>query len=129
MPYRILIVEDNFYISDMYKKVFEKNGHEVVVAYDGKKALALADKTFDIILLDIMLPEHTGVELVKEWRKATSSIKDVPILIISNLDQSDVINGMFKDGADGYILKSELTPTEIVDETINFLVSRSDKKK
>lgn len=117
MAKRILVVEDDFYILDLYKRNFEQAGYEVEVAVDGREALdKTKDKTFDLILLDIMLPKVTGIDVLIALRDSKSPAKDTPVFIITNLGQEKIINQAFKIGANGFFLKAQITPEDVVKE-------------
>lgn len=108
---KILIAEDDFFIRDIYSKVFSLAGYAVTVAVDGIDALEkIKTQSFEMILLDIMMPRMTGIDVLKNVRTLTTPAKDTPIFIITNLGQQNVIEEAFKLGMDGYILKSQVSP-------------------
>ncbi len=122
---KILIAEDDFFIRDIYSKVFALSGYEVAVAVDGMDALEkIKAQTYDMVLLDIMMPRMTGIDVLKNIRAAEEPIKSIPIFIITNLGQQNVIEEAFRLGMDGYILKSQVTPQQIVDEINNFFLTK-----
>lgn len=122
---KILIAEDDFFIRDIYSKVFSLAGYAVTVAVDGIDALEkIKTQPFEIILLDIMMPRMTGIDVLKNVRTLTIPAKDTPIFIITNLGQQNVIEEAFKLGMDGYILKSQVSPQQIVDEINNFFANK-----
>jgi CheY-like chemotaxis protein len=125
---RILIAEDDFFIRDIYNKVFSLAGYEVILAIDGEEALqkiTTSPKLFDMILLDIMMPKITGFDVLKKLRLMSSPLKDIPVFILSNLGQQNIIEQAFKIGMDGYIIKSQMTPQQIVGEINNFFNTKS----
>ncbi len=122
---KILIVEDDYFISDIYKRVFTKAGYDVTTALDGEEAINVGKaSTFDIILLDIMLPKVTGINVLQEFRKPESIALHTPVFLITNLGQEAIIKEAFKIGADGYLLKAQLTPQDIVSEINNFFIKK-----
>lgn len=122
---KILIAEDDFFIRDIYSKVFSLSGYEVAVAVDGMDALEkIKAQPYDMVLLDIMMPRMTGIDVLKNVRGLETPTKGVPIFIITNLGQQNVIEEAFKLGMDGYILKSQVTPQQIVDEINNFFLTK-----
>lgn len=123
---RILIAEDDFFIRDIYSKIFANGGYEVDVAVDGTDALAKIKNSpqFDMILLDIMMPGMSGLDVLRSLRSLTPPIKDTPVFIITNLGQENVIEEAFKIGMDGYIIKSQVTPQQIVDEISTFFSNK-----
>ena len=123
---KILIAEDDFFIRDIYSKVFSLAGYEVQVAVDGVDAIEkIKMQPYDMILLDIMMPRMTGIDVLKNVRSMEAPIKDIPVFIITNLGQQNVIEEAFKMGMDGYIIKSQVTPQQIVNE-INTYFSTKD---
>jgi len=116
MSKHIFLVEDNYFLHDMYRRAFEKAGYTVTVAEDGQQAMEKESSKYDLILLDIMLPALPGNVLVKQWREKNSPMCHTPIIILTNLKQNDVIEQMFADGADGYVLKADITPQQLVEE-------------
>ena len=122
---KILIAEDDFFIRDIYSKVFSLSGYEVQVAVDGVDALEkLQAQPFDMLLLDIMMPRMTGIDVLKKIRSLETPLKSIPIFIITNLGQQNVIEEAFKLGMDGYILKSQVSPQQIVDEINNYFTNK-----
>jgi len=112
----ILIVEDDPYISKMYRLKFILDGYNVTVAENGKEGLeALKQVSPDIILLDILMPEMDGFEFM-EIVKKDPKVDKIPILILSNLGQETEIKRGLDLGAVGYIIKTEYTPAEVVAE-------------
>lgn len=122
---KILIAEDDFFIRDIYSKVFSLSGYEVHVAVDGVDALEkIKAEAFEMVLLDIMMPRMTGIDVLKNIRALDTPAKTIPVFIITNLGQQNVIEEAFKLGMDGYILKSQVTPQQIVDEINNFFLTK-----
>ena len=126
---KILIIEDDMYIRELYERAFKRAGYEVQVASDGEEALEKAkEQTFDLILLDIMLPKVTGIDVLISLRGSDSTSKDTPVVLITNLGYDDIIKQAFKIGADGYLLKSKVTPKIIVEEIDSFFAKKKKKK-
>lgn len=122
---KILIAEDDFFIRDIYSKVFSLAGYDVQVAVDGIDALEkIKAQQYDMILLDIMMPRMTGIDVLRNVRALNTPSKNTPIFIITNLGQQNVIEEAFKLGMDGYILKSQVSPQQIVDEINNFFINK-----
>ena len=123
---KILIAEDDFFIRDIYSKVFSLSGYDVQVAVDGMDALEkIKANNFEMVLLDIMMPRMTGIDVLRNVRTTLQPPqKDIPIFIITNLGQQNVIEDAFKLGMDGYILKSQVSPQQIVDEINNYFINK-----
>ncbi len=118
MKKRILLVEDEIFIRELYQKVLTNAGYDVVPTEDGQAGLDKAkSEKFDMILLDIMLPKMTGIDVLKEVRKDPSEyLKTVPIFLLTNLGQESIIKEAFKIGANGYLLKAKYLPNQIINE-------------
>ena len=115
MAKKILIVEDEEYLADMYKIKFESEGYAVIVAIDGETGIQLAQSVKpDLILLDLVLPRMDGFQVLKELRH-DGRTKDIIIYILSNLGQDEEIKKGFADGANGYLIKANLTPAQLMD--------------
>ena len=110
---KVLIIEDESYLLEMYKMRFEQGGYEVMVAEDGESGLSMARKGQpDIVLLDIMLPKMNGYQVLEEIRKNADTEK-LKVYVLSNLGQSVEIKKGMEGGANGYFVKSNLTPTQL----------------
>lgn len=119
MQKRILLVEDEDFIRDLYKRQLTLADFLVDAAVTGKEGLALIEKnTYDLLLLDIMLPDINGVELLKRARQGTLN-KATTTIFLTNLGQDDVIKHGFEEGAAGYLIKAQYTPDQIVAEVKN----------
>ncbi len=112
---KILIVEDEVFISDLYVRTLEKAGYGVTVVSDGNEALAKAQTdTYDIILLDIMIPNLTGTEILRRLREPGQPPKlHAKIIVTTNLELADAARDEIESRADGYIVKAEVTPREL----------------
>ncbi len=112
MP-KIAIVEDDQAISQMYRIKFEAEGFEVETAENGKLGLELA-KTMqpDIMLLDLMMPEMTGDQTLATLRK-TDWGKNIKVVILTNMGESEVPEELRKLGVSAIILKADMTPRQV----------------
>ncbi len=101
----ILVVDDNEMNRDMLSRRLIRQGHTVETAIDGKSALdILEEKAFDLILLDVMMPEVSGLEVLKTLREK-HTMADMPIIMVTAKDQSEDIVEALKQGANDYITK------------------------
>lgn len=106
-PANVLLVEDDFALSDAFSMILTFAGHEVHTAPNGKEALTyLKNATPDIILLDLLMPVMDGREFLDEFDNS----HNVPIVVLSNLDSRTQIEDLTQKGAVGYVLKSSITP-------------------
>lgn len=121
---RILIIEDDFFIRELYERQFSKEGYTVLSAEDGPTGLVMsAQEKPDLILLDIMLPKLNGLDLLRTL-KTKEETKSIPVILLTNLGQESVIKEGFELGAESYLIKSAYTPSQIIEEVKNFLESR-----
>lgn len=114
MAHKILLVEDDPFLLDMYTTKFRDVGFNIVVAQDGELALIKArEESPDLILLDVVLPKKDGFEVLKTL-KSDSQTAAIPVVLLTNLGlDSDVKRGL-ELGAQSYIVKAHFTPTEVV---------------
>lgn len=121
---KILIIEDDRYISKMYQLKLSLDGFDVQIADNGRIGVDKV-KEFkpDIVLTDILMPELDGFEVIK-LIKAEPEFKSTPILIMSNLGQEDHIQKGLELGALGYIVKSQYTPSKVVDKIKEILAGK-----
>ena len=119
---KILIIEDEKNLLDMYSLKFIKEGFEVVKAVNGETGLEAAKKNQpDVILLDIMMPKIDGFQVLEELKKL-SEFSQTPIILMTNLGQAEDIKKGIAAGATDYIVKSENTPAQVaakVEEILN----------
>ena len=114
MP-QIAIIEDDQAISQMYRFKFEAEGYTVETADNGIRGLELAEKMHpDIILLDLMMPEMTGDEMLARLRK-TSWGKDIKVIILTNVGEQELPPHVKELNVSGIILKADMTPREVAD--------------
>jgi len=113
----ILCIEDERFISELYSRSLTKAGYQVTVVADGAQGLSEAQTNkYDIILLDLMIPNVTGIEILRALRDPARvpPIKS-KIIITTNLEQRDDVRADIEKQADGYLVKAELTPHELAD--------------
>lgn len=123
MAIKMLLAEDDIQLVDMYNRKFELEGFEVQIAEDGEKALEIL-KSFepDVILLDIMMPKITGLQVLEELKKKPE-FSDTIIIMLTNLADEKTAEQIYELGATDYIVKAEMTPLQVcerVKELIKF---------
>ena len=111
----ILFIEDDKPIAEMYARVLEREGYSVEFAYNGNEGLQKAQsKHYDLILLDIMMPEMSGIEVLKLLRGEDGhGSPDTKIVILTNLAQDKTSQEALKSQADGYIIKADIVPSQL----------------
>jgi len=113
---KILLVEDDTFLVEMYTTKFELEGFEVVAAEDGKKGLEMVTKENpDIILLDILMPKMDGFAVLEALKKDKATA-NIPVILLTNLGQKDDVKRGFEMGADGYLIKAHFMPSEVVEK-------------
>ena len=103
--YSLLVVDDNEMNRDLLSRRLERQGYRVTVAVDGRQALEIMNREeFNLVLLDIMLPEMNGYEVL-EHLKADQSLSHIPVIITTALDESDGKARCIELGAEDYLTK------------------------
>ncbi len=121
---KLMLVEDDAILVEMYQAKFELEGHEVAVATNGEECLVLL-KTYqpDLILLDILMPKLNGFHVLKEIKKQPD-LRNVPVILLTNLGEAEVDMNQELAGALGvsdYLIKSHHTPDEVVAKVMRTL--------
>ncbi len=118
---KVVLVEDEKMLADMYSTKFAMEGFDVHTAYDGAAGLAMAKEVVpDIILLDVIMPKLDGFAVLKEL-KADAGVKDVPVMLLTNLGQEEDIKKGKELGAVDYFVKANHTPAEVVQKVQSIL--------
>jgi len=122
---KILVVEDETFLLDLYETKLEQSGYDVIKASNGEEGFSLATlEVPELILLDILMPKVDGYELLKKL-KADDKTKNIPAIIFSNLSQKEEIEKGLKLGAKDYIIKTSITPTELEAKVKEYLKNKS----
>jgi len=114
---KVLLVEDDLFNQDIFIRNFKKAGYDIVLAKDGEEAVekAKAD-SYDVILLDIMMPKMNGVDVLRILRTPGSSTQKTPVFLLTNLGQDNIIKEAFEIGADGYFIKAQMDAQAVIAE-------------
>ena len=130
MP-RILLVEDDPLISEIYMKKFQTSGFDVVNVTTGKAVLTTIehDPKFDLVLLDLVLPEMGGMEVLKELRTDPKYPAELKVIIFSNLSDPEDRKRAVEYRANGFIQKTEYTPSRLVEEGGRLIGQFAEQKK
>ena len=111
---RILLIEDEIFIRDLYEHILSSAGIKVEVASDGQEGIEKAKQPgIALVLLDIMLPKLNGIEVLKRL-KADQKTVYIPIVLLTNLGQADIVKLAFESGAQGYFLKVNINPEDLI---------------
>ena len=116
MPIKtILIVEDDRFIGEMYVRSLKKAKYDVDWMVDGNDGLIAArNKQYDLLLLDVMLPEKRGTEILDALRGAEDLIPHTKVIVLTNFEQDDESRMAMEARADAYLIKAEITPNKLI---------------
>ena len=120
---KIMIVEDDIFVMDIYVTNLSQAGFEVVEASDGSEALKKLKndpQKPNMILLDIVMPNMDGLTALEKIR-SDESFKDIPIILLSNLSQKEKVDKGFGLGAQDYLIKSHFTPSEVLEKINKYI--------
>jgi len=114
-PENILLIDDDEFIRDIYSTKFSESGVDITTAENGTEALEmLAEKDFDVVLVDMVMPEMDGIEFLEQFYE--NHDQDSVVIILSNQGQPKDVDKAQAFDIDGYIIKANNVPSEILDE-------------
>jgi len=123
---KILLVEDDPFLIDIYCTKLEEAGFKISIVKDGEKVLETTKREKpNLIILDIVLPSVDGWQILKQIKKE-SALKETKIIIFSNLSQKEEIEKGLSLGADRYFIKSDYTPSQVLEEINKLLFQESE---
>lgn len=119
----VLVVEDEQSLQDLYVQILKGAGYSVTAAGDGKTALeTLKAHKFNLVLLDIMLPEMDGLQVLeKAVKEAGLDTSSTVVIMLTNLPQDNLVAKAITLGARGYLIKSDYTPDQLLNEIQGYL--------
>ena len=119
---KILLVEDDMFLRDIYVEVLTREGFQVLTADEGEAGLHLGQNNLDatLMLLDIMLPKMHGIDVLKQL-KANPSTAILPVVMLTNLTEESVVQEALGLGAIGFLVKVRYTPPEVVAKIKEFI--------
>jgi CheY-like chemotaxis protein len=117
MAKRILFVDDDLYIRDIYEEVLKSEGYIVETAINGEEGLAkLKVGGYDLVLLDVMMPTLDGIGVLEELQKNPPQQKNGPIILLTNLGFDPLVKTAKDKGVASYIIKADLTPRDLLEK-------------
>ncbi len=124
----VLVVEDEEMLAKMYEERFSFAGFNVVVANDGEAGIKMfEEKTPDIIILDVILPKKEGLEVLKEIRESSNNKKNIPIIILTNLDFTENMLGIIKKyPPTEYYMKASIDLKDLVMKAEELLLEKDN---
>ena len=113
----ILFVEDDRFIGEMYVRSLQKAGYDVTWVVDGNDGLVAArNQQFDLIILDLMLPEQRGDQILDALRNNdVDLIPNSKVLIMTNFEQDEASRNSVMSRVDGYLIKADITPRKLIE--------------
>lgn len=124
-----MIVEDDSFVLDIYQTKLSQEGYNVIEARNGVEAMKKLEKEKpDLVLLDIVMPYMDGIEVLKKM-KESDELKNVPVILLTNLSQKEEINVGLGLGASDYLIKSHFTPSEVMEKIKVFLPESQAEEK
>lgn len=118
----LLVVEDEPALNDLYTQIFTSEGYEVDSTPDGKKALELLSRGgYDLVLLDVLLPELNGIEILRKLKESPPQKPNNKIILLTNLGQDALIAEGISLGVRAYLIKSDYTPDQLINEVKKYL--------
>lgn len=120
---KIMIVEDDSFVMDIYQTKLTQSGFDVILAVNGLEAIKKLEKEKelpDLMLLDIIMPYMDGLEFLKKI-KEDERFKEIPVILLTNLSQKEEIDEGMGLGAVDYLIKSHFTPSEVLEKINNYL--------
>lgn len=120
--HKLILIEDEVFIHDLYKKMLEKAGYIVLGAFDGEEGVKLVRNNPDtsLVLLDVMLPKMHGIDVLR-LLKSSDDTKAVQIVLLSNLGDESIIQEAISLGARDYLKKVNVTPRDLVNVVEKYL--------
>jgi len=116
---KVLIVEDDFFIREMYQRALKLNGFEVLAADNGQQGIDQFDQEQpDLVLLDLMLPDINGIEVLRHIKQTNST---APVVMLSNVDTEEIVNETMALGAHSYKIKANNSPLAVAQEVQQIL--------
>lgn len=120
---KILLIEDELEMAQMYKDRFEEAGFDMVLAFTAEEGFKKAKtENPDLILLDILLPTDNGITFLEKLRKQKDkALSNIPVVALSNYDEPQTKNQAFNLGVENYLIKTSFTPKQLVEEIKKYL--------
>ncbi len=118
---KILIIEDDPYVRNLYQRIFSFQKHIITIAADGPEGLEAAkrDKP-NLILLDIMMPKMNGLEVLAKL-KEDETTKSITVLMLTNFGEEKIVSEAIANGAEGVLIKSDFAPDKLVAEVEKYI--------
>ena len=118
---KVLIVEDDSFLLEMYSSKLEMANFEVLIATNGEEALEkMKFHKPDLVFLDLLMPQKKGFEVLRE-KSTEDDIKNIPVIVLTNLSQKEQIEECYKLGAKDFLIKAYFIPAEVIKKIKNLI--------
>lgn len=115
MAHKLLIVDDDLYIRELYEEVLKDAGYDVSTAVDGEDGLSkLKQGGYELVLLDVMMPKLDGLGVLQKLSELSPKPTNGPIILLTNLSHDPIINEAMQHGASTYMIKADVTPDQLL---------------
>lgn len=119
---KVLVIDDDLYIRDLYEEVLRDDGFTVETAVDGEEGLMKLQKGgYDLVLLDVMMPKRDGLGVLTELAAHPPLTPNGPIIVLTNLGHDPIIKEAMNKGAASYLNKADMTPDQLLENIKKFL--------
>jgi len=127
---RILLVEDDQYTRELYQEVIKDEGYVLDTATNGEEGLEkLKAGGYNLILLDIMMPKMSGLEILRALKNEPPKVPNGPIVILTNLTNDPILNEAYGLNAKDFVVKSDVTPGELMEKIKGYLAESQSEEK
>lgn len=125
---RILLVEDDQFTRELYEEVIKGEGYTLDTATNGEEGLEkIKAGGYNLILLDIMMPKMSGLEVLRAVKNDLPKVQNGPIVILTNLTNDPILNQAYGLNAKDFVVKSDITPGELVEKIKGYLAESESK--
>jgi CheY-like chemotaxis protein len=119
---KVMVVDDDLYIRELYEEVLKDEGYTVDSASNGEEALnKLKMGGYDLVLLDIMMPKLDGLGVMDALNRTPPPVKNGPVILLTNLDHDPLIKDAMSKGAAAFIIKADITPADLLGQVKKYL--------
>lgn len=128
MAKKLIVIDDDMYIRELYEEVLKSEGYDVDTAVNGQDAIdKLKQGGYDLILLDIMMPKVDGLGVMQALAAEPPAKPNGPILMLTNLDHEPLIQDALKKGAQAFLIKADITPADLMEQVKKYLAQEEEQ--
>jgi CheY-like chemotaxis protein len=122
MNKRILVIDDDLYLRELYEEILKNAGYEIDTAIDGQEGIEkIKQDGYDLVLLDMMMPKIDGLGVLTQLSQTQPPPKNGPVILLTNLGHEPVIQEALQKGATAYLIKADITPDQLLEEVKKYL--------